>query len=219
MSVALNLFLIFIFAILIGLITCLLVKKHLTPLLYTTLFISICCFCLALLGFDRLEEFNLKELRIVLKQIEHKKEEIYAKADYVTKIGETFADFFTIISTEKGGAGSSITIEERLKRKEQIKKLFTELGTDKNKVQKTLSAIDGEIVSDLLHNLIFDANSRGKKLSYKEQKIIYNELWSKVDVSDLKKTKTSIIEYCKQHNIDNNALQIFITEFYKCFGF
>lgn len=116
---------------------------------FTTLFISIILSSLALYGFDRLKELDLKNLRLVLNEIKEVKKDIYAKAETVKKLGEEVAELTAFNVTGIGRFASPDLQEKMLEARDRINRILQGIGSDKTKITKILGQIDDMVLHDL----------------------------------------------------------------------
>jgi hypothetical protein len=196
----------------VGLITFLLLKGLLKSTAYTALFISICAFALALLGFERLTTIDIQGGKLTLEKVNEAKAEVFAKADTVNRLAEASAKLAAAsvhlarpLSFDE--MGQQMSEEGMLRLRDEIVSILKEAGNRPSVVDQTKSDIDATVletlkkklywqilnspvvtkeISDRIHEIIFDTYSREALIDYLRSKNIPSEkLTPQLDRIDL----------------------------------
>lgn len=159
-----------------GLITWLLLKKGIKAGHYVFLFTVIVLASLALYGFDRLKEIDLKNLRLILNEIKEVKKDVYAKAETVKKLGEELAELTVFNITTVGRYGEVAYIDKKmLEGRDKINMVLSEVGSDDAKIKKLSSEIEEKVLFDLkneiykqVEKITYDMVKEGKQINRDE---------------------------------------------------
>lgn len=168
---------------------------------FTVLFISTILASLALYGFDRLKELDLKNYRIILTEISKVKEDIFAKVDTVKKLGEEVAELTAYNVTRIGRLAPDNLDEEMLAARNKIKKILSEIGSDEKMVVKICTPIEDMVLFDLKRNIYHATEQATHDMMDKGMKINREAILSKTESLLERYNKHAIIEYMKEQNI------------------
>jgi hypothetical protein len=172
---------IIICSIFIGVVlfTFLLREGKIGSLAYTTLITIIILTGIALYGFDRLKELDLKNLKLILTEIKEVKKDVYAKAETVKKLGEEMAELTAFNVASVGRFAAPDLQEKMLKARDKIAVVLEAIGSDDSKIKEISKQIDDMVVHDLKYDLlskvqeiIHDNLNKGENINRDK---IYNE--------------------------------------------
>lgn len=152
------------------LFTFLLREGRLSAGTYTWLILTTALAALAVYGFDRLRILDLRSARLVLDEVRSVREDVYAKADTVRRLGEEVAELvgFSIrrVGRWVGDDHSSQLIQAR----EQIAELLAHLDASEERTAEIIDPINDTIAFDLRNEVrgaiereIYEYNQRGQQ--------------------------------------------------------
>jgi len=104
---------------------------------------------LALHGFDRLKELDIKNLRLILAEAKDIRKDIYAKVETVKKIGEKTAELAAFSVARVGRFASPDLQKEMIQGREQIREILEEIDSKEDDIDRILSQIDNMVLRDL----------------------------------------------------------------------
>ena len=133
---------------------------HFVTLVITSLFSLI-----ALLSLDRLKEFDLKNYRLILRDIEDARVEVYAKAEEVKSLMEDLANSYVYAALNSGG---NLTLGERwhqemIDQRDIAQRLFKKLDYSDTQMKSKTSGINDLITWDLLATIEYKAQKMIRK--------------------------------------------------------
>lgn len=117
---------------------------------------------LAFYGFDRLKEFDIRNMRIVLNEMKETKKDIEKE---VILLLETLALSNISSALETGRFANKDLQYEMIKKRERAKELFKKAGWDDQKIKSEIEKINIYIVGDIASTIKSEANKSlaGKK--------------------------------------------------------
>lgn len=191
---------------------------------FNIFFSIICLMCLAIYGFNRLKEIDLKNMKLVLDDMKNTKNEIYAKAEEVKKIMVELAENSILSALERGRLApeSNNLHKEMIKKRDRAEKIFKEAGLDPQIIQNKLEEINNQIISDLIReirlkslDLLMEINSNNYNNIRKEfdDKFDLIKIESENYENVLLEIKNHLIYYeipMKKLNSELNELEYFI---------
>lgn len=114
---------------------------------FTTLFIAILLVSLALYGFDRLRELDIRNFKLILDEAKQIRKDIYAKTETVKNIGEELADLAFSVTSVGRFSGPDLQ-KQMLESRDKITTVLKEIGSDNDKITKISSQIDDRVLLD-----------------------------------------------------------------------
>jgi len=186
---------------------------------YTTLLIISILVSLALYGFDRLKELDLKNLKIVLNEIKEVKKDVYAKAETVKKLGEEMAELtaFNVISV--GRFAAEDLQDKMLEARDKITAVLKELGSEDAKIQQISKKIDDMVLRDLKYDVLSEVQKATHELLAKGEKINRDEIYKQTEKLLFEKyERDKIIEYLKSQKAYKSEIEPLLDQldkFYK----
>lgn len=110
---------------------------------YVFLIAATALFGLVLHGFDRLKEFDLKNLRIVLRELQETKQELFVREEKLKSIAIPLAQIIAFTGATEGRMGSKETWSAKRKwYKGKLEKLIESLELTASEVQETKKFIE-----------------------------------------------------------------------------
>ena len=191
----------------VGLITYLLVKKHIGSVAFTSLIIVFIISAIAWNGFDRLEKIDLKNLTVNLRELKQIRADVYAKQESVEKLSNQVFTTFSQIISKLGTWGQEFTIEELIDFRNSARDIFEDSNKDRMKIKELLFAIDErimresrmEIVRKMDEMLLEHAANKTLDMSFEQTK---NDVHNFVDKDDYE----GLLEYLKKHRLAEDEL-------------
>jgi len=192
----------------IGLITYLLIKGKIGSGSYATLFICVILSSLALYGFPRLKELDLKNWKLVLFEMREVKKDIYAKAETMKKLGEEVARLTVFNITKVGRFATPDLQEEMLGARDSVYAILREVGSDEDSIKEITNQIDSTVLYDLeidvyrkveeiTHNML----KAGRKID--RGKIINETKKMVLEEYD----REALIKYLKEQDVYNEEIE------------
>jgi hypothetical protein len=151
-----NVVALFLFATAILLITWLRFRSKITSKAYPALFVVVCVLGLSFYLSDRLMEVNLREMKLVLSQVESAKRDVYARAEMVKKMAEQVAEVTALnVSLEGPHAMNYEGLSEgqMLEQRDKLLAMLHVVGSDEATIQKTAARIDTMVFFNLRQRL------------------------------------------------------------------
>jgi len=155
----LTIFSISLLVVLVILITVLLYHRKINSAAFTVLLPIVCVIPFLYLGFDRIKEFDAKNLRVTLNQLQQVKEETYAKAETVRVLGEQIADLALVtaqmssatIDVSSNGLISvnSPTPEQLIAIRDHIARVLESAGSPTDEVSRASAQMNDFILKSL----------------------------------------------------------------------
>lgn len=167
------LFGIIISLVLLTLCTFLLVYNFVGASSYTILFITSIFVGIVIYKINDIEFLDFKNLILKLNKI---KEEIYAKADVVKKLGEKSVSIGAINSTRIGYWNSALSNKELLLHKKEYSSLLKQLGSDSDTISNISAIIDKRIGQNLQNSVRDEISKIDTQWHNDNLKIIQNKL-------------------------------------------
>ena len=133
----------------VGLAAYLLIIGKISSVHFCFLFLISILVALAFYVSDRLKELDIKNARLILTEVREAKEDIYAKAETVKKLGEALADFTAFNVTQVGRFASKDLKEKMIESRDKIVKVLHDIGSDETKVEQISSQINQVVLRDL----------------------------------------------------------------------
>lgn len=180
------------------LFTFLLREGKIGSLSYATLIIAIILSGIALYGFDRLKELDLKNLKLILTEIKEVKKDVYAKAETVKKLGEEMAELTAFNVVSVGRFAAPDLQDKMLEARDRIAVVLKELGSDDSKIKEISKQIDDTVMRDLKYEVLSEVQKTTHEIIEKGENINRNEIYKQTEellFKDYERNK--ITEYLK----------------------
>lgn len=165
---------------------------------YTTLIITIILSGLALYGFDRLKELDLKNLKLILTEIKEVKKDVYAKAETVKKLGEEMAELTAFNVTSVGRFAAPDLQDKMLEARDKIAAVLKELGSDDLRIKEISKQIDDTVMRDLKYEVLSEVQKNTHDIIEKGESLNRDEIYKQTEkllFKDYERNK--ITEYLK----------------------
>lgn len=126
---------------------------------YAIVFGFIIAMAIILLAIDRLKEFDIKNLKVVLSEVKQVKADIYAKAETLRSLAENIADITTILATDRIPQLMEIHLRnerydrerERVLTRNKVLAILQETGSTSEKTAQTKQEFDRVIRRKIEH--------------------------------------------------------------------
>ena len=166
---------------------------------YFTVYMCVVLICgLAFYGFDRLKELDLKNFKLILNEIKTVKDDVYAKAATVKKIGEEVAEFTSFSVITVGRFVGDDLQEKMLEARDRIKVLLKELGSEEQKIESLVIPIEKMVLHDLASKMINPVAGKIQEIKIqRSEKVDSNEIWGKLRAFFNDYTEEELISYLK----------------------
>lgn len=198
-----------IIAVVLGiiLITYLLVVGKIKAVHYTGLFTAIILTSLALHGFDRLKEFDLKNFKIIFTKMQDIQKDVYAKAETVKKLGEKVAELtaYNVITAGRLVIPSEHQVK-MLKARDDIKQILTEIGSSRDKIEDLSSEIEEKVLFDLKSRVSEEVEKITHKILKEGEQINRSEICSKTRELLKDYNRASLVRYLEEQNVYREKL-------------
>lgn len=180
---------------------------------FTILFISIVLSGIALYGFDRLKELDLKNWKLVLSEIKEVKRDVYAKAETVKKLGEELAELTAFNVTSVGRFAAPDLQEKMIEARDRINELLKEIGSDEKKIEKITGQIDDMVLRDLKRDVHKKIQEITRSISTSGNKINLQEIRDHTEKLLFQNyDRRALVEYLKEQNIHREEIEKLLDE-------
>jgi len=109
---------------------------------------------LALYGFDRLKEVDLKNLKLVLNEMKETKMQVFAKAEEVNKVMEGLAENYISSASEAGRLPDESSLHEQMiNKRKRAEELLEKAGWKKEDIANKIENINKLIIRDMAYGI------------------------------------------------------------------
>ncbi len=126
---------------------------------FTFLFCALILAGLALYGFDRLKEVNLRKLTLVLNEVEQTKQDVFAKAAEVRSVMVELAESYLRSAAETGRWAATEIDQAKLmiEKRNLAQRLMEKAGMAQQDIREKVDPINRLIVQDLALDIEYDS--------------------------------------------------------------